>query len=326
MANLDNLIGQLEQARDSRVVFYCTGDRKSQESQIGHDVLPVIARHLKRIGKTERLDLLIYSRGGDTLTGFALANSLREFGNEVNVLVPFRAHSCATLIALSADHIVAGPFAQLSPIDPSITTPHGPSMNQEGVVQFLPVSVEDVASYIELARQEAGLKADEHMATVFEYLARSVNPLALGAVYRARTQIGMLANKLLALHSDDTEANERIVRQLTRELLSHDYIISRREAKTMGMSVVDAGETEAELMWKLYEGAASELNLGDPWNLQDEVLRYNSSQPVVLDCTRAILQSSGYKHVFASKLQVTPIDGQNFQVAVLNEGSWQELS
>lgn len=326
MATLNSLITQLEKVRKSRVVFYCTGDRQGQETQIGGDVLPFLAQHLNRIGKTERLDLLIYSRGGDTLTGFALANSLREFTEEVNVLVPFRAHSCATLIALSANNIVLGPLAQLSPIDPTIMTARSPSNEQQDAAQLQQVNVEDVASYFALAREEAGLKADAHMATVFEYLAQQVNPVLLGKVYRARTQIGMLANKLLALHSSDTEANEHIVSQLTRDLLSHDYIISRREAKAIGMSVVDAGQPEEGLMWKLYEGAASELHLGDPWNLPAELSKSNLTPPMVLDSTRAMLQSRDLKHVFITKWQIHPVDDQG-QVRVDElAGSWHKAS
>ena len=324
MESVNNPIAQLEEVRESRVVFYCTGDRQGQGAQIAGDVLPILAAHLNRIRSTERLDLLIYSRGGDTLTGFALANSLREFAKEVNVLVPFRAHSCATLIALSADNIVAGPLAQLSPIDPTITTPRRPSNEQPDSAQLEQMNVEDVAGYFALAREEAGLKADAHMATVFEHLAQQVNPVILGKVYRARTQIGMLATKLLALHSDNTEANERIVSQLTRELLSHDYMISRREARNIGMSIVDAKPSEEELMWKMYASAADELQLGEPWNLQDEVSKRNAPPPMVLDNTTAILQSRDLKHVFRTRRQITPIDDQG-QVRVDElTGSWQE--
>ena len=168
----NELIQALEEQRNSRVVCYCTGDRQGQEVQIGEDAPPILAQHLFRIGKVDRLDLLIYSRGGNTLSGFSMANSLREFANEVNILIPFRAHSCATLMALSANHIVAGPFAQLSPIDPSITTPHGPRIEQAGNTQFIPVSVEDVANYFELARKEAGLKNDAHLAEVLGHLTK----------------------------------------------------------------------------------------------------------------------------------------------------------
>ena len=158
MTTRKELIQAIEASRNSRLICYFTGDRKNQETQIGDDVLPFFSQHLSQFGKVAQLDLLIYSRGGNTLAGFALANALREFGKAIHVLIPFRAHSCATLIALSVDKIVTGPFAQLSPIDPSITTPHGPTIEQAGAVKFLPVSVEDVANFFELARKEAGLK------------------------------------------------------------------------------------------------------------------------------------------------------------------------
>ncbi len=43
------------------------------------------------------------------------------------------------------------------------------------------------------------------------------------------------------------------------------------------------------VIWRRRPLMAAELNPGDPWHLQDEGIWYNSSRPVVLDCTRAIL-------------------------------------
>lgn len=134
MPSRKELIQQLERARSSRLICYFTGDRRNQEAQIGDDVLPCVSEHLSQIGRTPRLDLLLFTRGGNTLTSFALVNALREFADKLQVLVPFRAHSGGTLISLGANKIVAGPFAQLSPIDPSITTPHGPTINKDGQV------------------------------------------------------------------------------------------------------------------------------------------------------------------------------------------------
>ncbi len=299
MPSRRELIKEIEQKRNSRVLCYFTGDRLNQDIQIGDDALPILAQHLSAIGKVDCLDVLIYSRGGSTLTGFALANSLREFGTVVNLLVPFRAASCATLIALGMNNIVAGPFAQLSPIDPSITTPHGPRIEQAGQVQFIPVSVEDVANYFELARKEGGLKEEAQLVSVFGYLAQHVNPLALGAVYRAREQIGMLANKLLSLHMADADKRNSIVQQLTRELLSHDYVISRREAKTMGLPIVDATSDEADLMWKVYESGAQELSLGEPWNWEKES---QSPQPRI--SKRGIIESRDMTHLFSSTFNI----------------------
>lgn len=289
------IIEELERERESRIVCYATSDRKGQETQIGNDALPVLYEHLAGIGKVDKLDLLIYSRGGDTLTGFTLANSLREFGTHVAVLVPFRANSCATLIALGADVIVMGPFGELSPIDPSITTPHGPSIDQGGQQTFLPVSVEDVANYFALARKEAGLTEPEHMAQVFSHLSQRVSPLALGAVYRAREQIGMLADKLLSLHMSSQEQRDRISKVLTRELLSHDYTIGRREAKSIGIPVVDAGATEGNLMWEIYQWVAAEMQLSEPF----------IPQSGTITSTRAVLASRSRKSAFVSSYSIT---------------------
>ncbi|HEX9872556.1 MAG TPA: hypothetical protein VGC99_28955 [Candidatus Tectomicrobia bacterium] len=244
----------------------------------------------------------------------------------MQVLVPFRAHSCATLIALSANNIVAGPFAQLSPIDPTITTPHGPTIDQGSEKKFIPLSVEDVANYIEMARTELGLKDEQNLASVLAHLCQRVSPLALGAVYRAREQIGMLAMKLLGLHLSDQERVARIVEQLTRKLLSHDYVISRREAKSIGLPVTDATEQEAALMWEFYEAVAQELRVGEPWMWEKE-----AQAPQPRTSVRAILESRDLKHVFASVPQIkrvtVPQVGtkmESLQITTLEE-SWKRV-
>lgn len=309
------LIDELEGLRGSRVICYATGDRSQQEIQIGQDVLPRLYEHLSQIGHVPKLDLLLYSRGGHTLTGFALANALREFADHVAILVPFRAHSCATLIALGADEIVMGPFGELSPIDPSITTPHGPYIEEGGKRAYIPVSVEDVANYFELARKEGSLTSEESMREVVSHLTGHVNPLALGAVYRAREQIGMLAEKLLGLHITDKGRRDKIVKVLTRELLSHDYVLSRREAKQIGMSVADATHDEARVMWGIYEDIASELKLSDFFN------PVGMSTPI--RSSRGVLESASLKHIFVTNYRVTT-RGTDTNLDVLSEG-WERV-
>lgn len=328
MTTRKEFIVELEKLRGSRVICYFTGDRPGQETQIGDDVLPWISNHLSKIGCVDQLDILLNSRGGNTLTGFALANGLREFAKHVTVLVPFRAQSCATLIALGADEIIMGPFGQLSPIDPSIHTPHGPTIEREGTLQFIPVSVEDVANYIQLARKEVGLATEEQMAEVLAHLCQRVSPLALGAVYRAREQIGMLASKLLSLHIKDEDRIKRIVKQLTRELLSHDYIINRREAREIGLPVLDAEQRTSEIMWAIYEDIAAELNLGQPWNAEKEL---KGAQSVKVTNKRGVLESRDLLHVFESTYQIKRVtmtkEGNKFealQVTPLDEG-WKMM-
>jgi len=320
------LIAKLEALCSARVICYATSDRGGQETQIGDDAGPVFYQHLRAIGNVDRLALLLYSRGGQTMTGFAISNAMRELAKEVTVLVPFRAHSCATLIALSGNKIVMGPFGQLSPIDPSITSPHGPNLTQGTETKFIPVSVEDVAGYFSLARAEAKV-AEDRMNEVLAHLCTRVNPLALGAVYRAREQIGMLARKLLKKHLDDESKIERIINALTRQLLSHDYVIGRTEAKDIGLPIEDATPDVADAMWGVYTTLAEEMKFAQPWNVEIEL---GTQQSVKRTNMRAVIESLDLKHCFATshELKRTTLvkDGMKFdavQGKIIDEG-WRE--
>ena len=294
--NRKELIQRIEELGQLRLICYATSDRMGQETQIGDDAIPPFYSQLQSIGSVERLGLFIYSRGGHTLTGFAIANALWEAAKDVIVLVPFRAHSCATLIALSARKVMMTKFAQLTPIDPSITTPHGPTLQQGQDTKFIPVSVEDVAGYFSLAKKEANL-GDPEMGQVFARLCDRVNPLALGAVYRAREQIGMLAKKLLRRHVNDEARIDKIVNALTRELLSHDYIIGRSEAQEIGIPAEEPTASLSESLWDLYLDMAEEMKLSQPWNLE---LELGSKQSGKSESLRGIIESNGLKHTFVT--------------------------
>jgi len=152
-------------------------------TQIAADVFPLIYGLLSKMGHTPTLDLFIYSTGGQTMVAWGLLNLLREFADSLSVLVPFRALSTATLIALGANEIVMSRLGQLSPVDPSVNTPFNPPAPQQlgGPPQgaFLPVSVEDVRGFLDLARDEAKIKDESLIADVFSRLAADVRPLAL---------------------------------------------------------------------------------------------------------------------------------------------------
>lgn len=106
------LIAKLEALCSARVICYATSDRAGQETQIGDDAGPFFYQHLQKIGHVDRVAVLLYSRGGITMVGFAIANAMRELAKDVIVLIPFRAHSCATLIAVSGSKIIMSPFGR----------------------------------------------------------------------------------------------------------------------------------------------------------------------------------------------------------------------
>ncbi len=157
-------------------------------TSISTDVFPMFHKHLTQIEKQKRIDLFLYSPGGITIAGYAFVNLFREFCGEFNVIIPFKALSCATLSALGANEIVMTKMGQLSPIDQSVEHTLGPIVQNPGQPggKIAPVNVEDVNAFIDLAKKEAGLSEEDSMKKVFEILASKVNPLVLGAVQRSR--------------------------------------------------------------------------------------------------------------------------------------------
>jgi len=259
------------------------------------DVFPLIYDLLSKIDQTPKLDLFIYSTGGMTMAAWGLLNIVRQFTDYFSVLIPFRALSTATLIALGANEIVMSRLGQLSPVDPTVNTPYNPPAPQQpGVMQqgFLPVSVEDVRGFLDLARAEAGLKGEQELAGVFAQLASDVRPLALGNVHRAKEQIKLLTEKLLLLHISEPDKNriEPIVETLTRKLFSHDYLIGRQEARSIiGPEVIDVPRDVEAAMMSLYNSYAADLQLHSTFN-QESVLGTASQKTLTFD--RAFLESS----------------------------------
>ena len=81
------------------------------------------------------------------MAGFGLVNLIREYFNDFNVIVPFKAYSCGTLICLGANEILMTKLGQLSPIDPSLPHPLAPTL-PDNPKKKIPISVEDVTAYL----------------------------------------------------------------------------------------------------------------------------------------------------------------------------------
>lgn len=278
------LIQQIGGLRKSRVITYLTSDRQGPiNARVAMDVIPVISRQLRTIGKTENIDLFLYSTGGDTMVPWRLVSMAREYCDKFSVLIPYKAHSAATMIALGADEIVMSDLSELSPIDPSTANIFNPQDTQNPQNK-IPISVEDVMAYFDLAKNKFGIKSDENLTEVFEQFVRAnpqIHPLALGNVNRIHNLIRMLAKRLLKSHKTPMKEDEieKLVDYFTEKLYSHQYFIGRKEAREdLGLkTVVSADNNLSKAMTDLYEEYAKEAELGKMWNPENE-LGLNAAQ------------------------------------------------
>ncbi|MDP2950992.1 MAG: hypothetical protein Q8N55_01265, partial [bacterium] len=183
-----NFIQKIEQLRNSKVIAYLTSDRRgapgAPSARIAMDMVPIISKHLRAIGKTESIDLLLHSSGGDTMVPWRLVSMIREYCNKFSVLIPYKAHSSATMIALGADEIIMTDLSELSPIDPSTANVFNPQ-DPHNAQNKIPISVEDVMAYFDLAKNKFGIKSDAELAKIFGKFVEAspqIHPLALGNV------------------------------------------------------------------------------------------------------------------------------------------------
>jgi hypothetical protein len=243
------------------VITYLAADRGLVHVPVAEEIVRIIYRHLQAIGEVDKLDLFIYSRGGDTNTPWPLVSLCRRFAKEFNVLVPYRAHSAATQIAMGADHIVMGPLGELTQVDPSLRTDYTPA-NPVQAGQTLMVSVEDLRGYFEFFTQS--VKAESALSTVIDLLRKEIHPLAIGQVHRAHGAIRYISESLLGMHITDEAEAKRIAGAMVTELYIHAHKIKQPEAKRIGLPALNATKNEANAMWALYEAYETDMQLQVP--------------------------------------------------------------
>lgn len=214
------LIEKIEQKRQSKVIVYFTGDRHPFGARIAEDAVRPLYDHLLNLefnGDNKRLDLFLYSRGGDVSVPWRIVSMVREFCDEFNVLIPYRAQSAATLLSMGADSIVMGKKAELGPIDPTLVK----AAIGETAVPPQEIAVEDVNSFLSFVRERANINDQDAVANILTSLVEQIGPLTLGSVNRQHHHIRLVARKLLTSRQDklDEEKNINNHRNLNRKNL-----------------------------------------------------------------------------------------------------------
>jgi len=294
------LYRELEQRRSSRVVTYVTGDRPNLETQIHPEALDMFVDHMDIIGKTPKITLFLHTRGGSTLASWSIANLLRQFCDQLEVIVASKAQSGGTLICLGADVIVMTKQATLGPIDPSVNGPLNPQVPGAGPQARVAVSVEAINGFIEFARAALGEESDKGMSAILGQLAAQVHPLVLGNAYRSRAQIRMLAKRLVCRQLLDEDKIERVLSFLCSESGSHDYTIFRREARDeLGLKVERPDDAGYVNIKSIYNDISHELELSSPF---DPGVFLGQQTTANYSFRRGLIESiDGGCHVFVSE-------------------------
>jgi hypothetical protein len=298
------MYAELETARTSKVLVYVTGDRPGMETQISSEVYDKFVNHLDLIGVVKKISLYLYTRGGNTLAAWSLVNLIRQFCDELEVIIPSKAHSAGTLMSLGANTIVMTKQATLGPIDPSITTPLNPQIAGASPDARYPVSVEAVSGYLDLAKKDLNINDEANLASLLNHMSDKIHPLVLGAVFRSKSQIQMLARKLIKAQVTDEANVDKVISFLCSESGSHDYTIHRREARNgLGLNIEKPDDKLYTLVKRIYDDIVQELCLDTKFDVGNVL----GGQPqAAYSCKRALIDSApGGTDFFVSEGTIT---------------------
>jgi len=287
-------IQKIQELRGSKVIVYFTGDRPGLSSQIAEDAVLPIYRHLLQINTNssegKKIDLFLYTRGGDVSVPWRVVTMIREFCEEFSVLIPYKAYSAGTMIAIGSDNVIMGKKAELSPIDPTLVKSISGATN----VPPPEISVEDVSSYISFMRERATITDQVALAQVVSQLANHLTPLTLGSVNRQHSHIRLVARKLLTSRKEKIEENRigTIIEALTEKMYSHGHAIGRKEAKELGLPIHQPSEELERLIWNLYQEYEGLLQITEPINPDELLNQENKEECTINNLPLAVIESS----------------------------------
>lgn len=314
---------KISEIRQSNVICYISGDRQNVSTRIAPDIIPVFHNHLERMKNRDNIDLILYTKGGDVLTALRLVQLIYEYTDKFSVLIPFKAYSAGTLVSLGASEIVMTKMAELSPVDPNVTSVFNPE-DANNPSAKIPISVEDVYSFIMVAKEIMGIKEDESLAKIFSKLIDYVHPLALGTIHRTYSLIRSVAKKLLLIHMNekDEEKINEIIDNLTEKLFSHSYMITRREAKEdIKLPITYCNDELEKNIWNLYKDYEEELLLGKPF-IPEENADMNGRFAVCCGVIDSLSRTDGY--IFEGVIQRAHDTNITNNVNIIHQG-WKKI-
>ena len=183
-------------------------------------------------GPQERIALFVKSDGGSGMAALRLVHLLRRYAKRLTVIAPLNCASAATMLALGADTIQMGSLSYLTAVDTSLEHDLSPLDHTN---QLVPVSNDEVDRVIRLWKDTVGRRGDG--VNPYQELYKYVHPLVIGALDRASSLSLMLCREILGYHMKDARKADRIARRLNSSYPAHQYPITSREARRLGLKV-----------------------------------------------------------------------------------------
>jgi hypothetical protein len=243
------LISQLEKRRKSRILSIIQCGESEENQQICSHTFRSVYTLRREMRNVPVLEVLLQSGGGDADIAYTIMRYLRRHCQRLNVIVPLYAKSAATLMALGADTIYMGEFADLGPLDVQMSDPVkrgakriSPLDEFKSAEYLRDYAVELLDSFMLLMLRRTGMSVKDALhdsiaftTGIMRPLYEQINPLEIGEHMRSLAIGEDYANRLLARTGNPRQ--KEIVKALVTKYPSHSFVIDAVEAREIGLPV-----------------------------------------------------------------------------------------
>ena len=212
------------------------------------DSVTIVEELLFDADPDQDLHLLLTSPGGYGDPAIRLVRGMQARCRELTVLIPDRAKSAATLLALGAHWIVMGPMSDLGPIDPQFDDGTG------GLV-----AAKDIIAAYERALRDVEARPSTFPVVSALLLEAGVDALQVEAARAALARTAAQLSEAVSSHPDRSAGDvKELVKALSAPLISkptrHEAIFSASDAKECGLPVrlAELQGDQWQRVWQLW--------------------------------------------------------------------------
>ncbi len=313
------LYEKIEESRGKPLISYFTSLRPNASAQMASDVISEFAKQIIEVPIDKKeIDILIVSNGGDPTVAWRITSMLRERFEKISVLVPYAAYSAATLLALGADEILMHPFSNLGPVDPQLTYIKKGEKDTGEKIQF---GAEDLRHFLDFVKEDVGISDQEQLERAFELVCKDVGSIPIGVAKRSSYLALSMGEKLLGLHMKDQNKVKAIAESLNKSFYHHGYPLGRKEAKEIGLSVVEPKEELELLMWEIWQKVEEEMECNKPFDPLEIVLSDKKTSDLIAPVPQVQIPSNLPQSVLQQainqilqQIQVVPVEPIDYEL------------
>ena len=241
--NSDKLLEKIQKINKSKVLSLIY----PREAAIEQPDVDRLYDVLRKLGPSDRMDIILFSYGGDADAAYKIIKVVRNFCKKLFIIIPSEAKSAATLMCFGSDKIYMGPVSEMGPVDPMVRHPMIPVwVPARACLRF----IED---YVSILSKVPGV---EKLPIV------PVDPIHVGfcrlAIDSAK-EYGEILLKEYNLKGKNSRLVKKVLNKISGGYSSHSFVIDYDEASKLGLNVEKMSDELLDSVWKLYRLYQAEL-------------------------------------------------------------------